>query len=137
MYIVSGPPCSGKNRFVDEKRGEHDLVVDVDALCHALGSRNYHGDHSHTLRAALDAREAVYKTIESRAGLWENAFVITSTPNAGKVSRLAARLRAWIVTMDTPMDECLRRVRKDETRRGCEEYFEQLIREWFAIGGRR
>lgn len=81
--------------------------------------------------AALSAREAIYSTIERREGEWKTAFVITSSPDASRVAALAKRLNAEIVEMDTPKDECVKRILEDDSRNDAAKDV-ALVEAWFS-----
>lgn len=54
MVIVSGPPCSGKTTYVDQHKGQDDIVIDLDKLCVALGSSNSH-EHPPAIKSVATA----------------------------------------------------------------------------------
>jgi hypothetical protein len=62
--IVTGPPCSGKTTYIENHRQHRDIVIDLDALAHALGYPDPHLDHDTTHPArtyALRARASLLK----------------------------------------------------------------------------
>lgn len=69
VVVVSGPPCSGKSTHVAEHRDERDVVVDLDAIAHALGGPTQldWADREHQARvAALVVRASLLKAIGQR-----------------------------------------------------------------------
>lgn len=131
VYVICGPPGSGKTTFVQQHMQPGDLVLDMDAIVSALtGSGSAHPDYSGVMDAALSVREAVYQAIESgKTG--KRAFVITSSSDRQQVEALARRLRGSMHCMDTPEAECIRRICNDPTRPD-KEKDSALVRHWFA-----
>ena len=131
VFIVVGAPGSGKSSYVRRHMAQGDIVFDLDHVCAALmGTDRTHTDHGAALAVALDMREAFYSAVEHRRGRWLKAWVITSTPDDGKVSDLARRLEAEVVTIDATLEDCIRHIQADETRTG-KAYHVELARRWF------
>lgn len=132
VYIISGPPAGGKTYYVRQHATSRDLVFDLDAVCSALQCGvGMHDEHRPVLTLALTIRETVYKDIETRRGEYERAFILTASPNAGYVNSLAKRFGAQLVTMTATREECHARIDADETRKGREFIYHNLVDEWF------
>lgn len=109
------------------------MVLDLDTLAAALqGSSEPHPDYSPVMNEVMVAREAIYSSIEKRAGNWERAFVITSSPDLKSVNKLVGRLGAEVVKMETTKQSCIDRVKDDTTRQNKEKDV-KLIEEWFNL----
>lgn len=133
VFVIVGAPGSGKTTYVKEHRRTGDLVLDLDTLAAALqGSSEPHPDYSPVMNEVLVAREAVYSSIEERAGNWARAFVITSSPDMKSVNKLVGRLGAEVVKMKTTKQSCIDRVKDDTTRQNKEKDV-RLIEEWFNL----
>jgi hypothetical protein len=121
--LVAGPPCSGKNRYVEQHMQPGDLVVDYDALMAALSGQEIH-DHVREIRPYVyEARDRVLAKWESRKDV--DLWVIFGAPKR--------RDREWytrrgfrIVLMDTDESTCLRRARGE--RPG--DWY-QYVNRWF------
>lgn len=133
VFVIVGAPGSGKTTYVKEHRRTGDLVLDLDTLAAALqGSSEPHPDYSPVMNEVLVTREAVYSSIEERAGNWARAFVITSSPDMKSVNKLVGRLGAEVVKMKTTKQSCIDRVKDDTTRQNKEKDV-RLIEEWFNL----
>lgn len=133
VYVICGPPGSGKTTFVQQHMQPGDLVLDMDAIVSALtGNKSIHPDYSNVMNTALAVREAIYKSIESgKAG--KRAFVITSASDKQQVAALARRLHGFMHYMDTPEAECIKRICNDPTRSDKEKDC-ALVKRWFSAG---
>ncbi len=133
VFVVSGAPGSGKTTFVKSKIRQGDIALDFDTLTAALAlDNNLYGDRKPQLDAALAAREAIIQVIENRKGDWNNAFVITASKDKHKVKSLCERLRAELITMETPLEECKERIRNDPRRSGYTDIYLELADKWFG-----
>ena len=108
ITVVYGPPCAGKTTLVAERRGEHDVVIDMDALATALGSPRSH-DHDRThWQAAAEARDALVLRYLSKPGWAEQVWIIqTARPDPGRWSA-----NATFIPVPTDRDTCHDRARK-------------------------
>ena len=95
ITLVCGPPCAGKTTYVAEHAGEHDLIVDYDAIAVALGSSR---THQHEWRYAKRAAAQCHALIDDiGAGAHPDAWVIRSTAGPTAQANLAERLSARLV----------------------------------------
>lgn len=132
VFLVCGSPGSGKSTYVFENKSADDLVVDLDYICAALMGEmgSAHLEHEAALSVALEVRDFLYSIIRGRRGKWQRAFIVTTIANPREMKALADDLRAEIVLIDTPLQECLKRIRNDPSRRTKRRLFERLAMEW-------
>lgn len=131
VYLISGAPGSGKTTYVQQHRQPGDLIIDMDTIASALtGDDSAHPDYGTVLDVAIAVRNAVYNIIERGAGNWNRAFVITSSGNKETIDALAKQLHATVHYMETPKEECKRRIAADKTRKNKETLY-NLIDKWF------
>lgn len=132
VFLVCGSPASGKTTYVLENKTEGDLVVDLDYICAALMGEtgNVHLDHRPILAVALEVRELLYQIVQARRGKWERAFVITTIANPQEMKAIADELGAELVFLDTPLQECIARIRDDPSRAKHRRQQEKIAIEW-------
>lgn len=71
VRVIYGPPAAGKSTYIAEHKREGDIVIDMDALCVALGSPDSHKHPDHLKAIAGAARAiAIRKTIERGVDGW-------------------------------------------------------------------
>lgn len=132
VYVVCGPPGSGKTTYVTGRKRTGDLVVDLDALFAALSGEAWYDKSSNLLPVVLDVRDWIVENIPSwnKAGRFYNAWAITSNPETRH--RLARKLGAKeVVVIETSYHECLARIGNDERRRKYLDHWTPLVQKWW------
>lgn len=132
VFLVCGCIGSGKSSYVANHKTGADLVVDLDYICAALlgePERLYRNAEA-VLSVALEVCGLLYQIIRARRGKWKRAFVITSVANIAEQRAIANELNAEIILINTPLDVCIERIRKDERRKGSHKTYEDLAVKW-------
>lgn len=126
VYYVWGAPCSGKTTFVNNIKGNSDLVVDIDNIWQCVtGGARYEKPNS--LKTNVFAiRDLLFDQVRTRAGKWERAFVIEGGALKGARMRQIELLQAEDIFIDTDKITCLKRLASDNKRT------EQQKQEWSA-----
>lgn len=132
VYIVYGAPCSGKTTFVNEIKGNSDLVVDMDNIWQCItGGKRYEKPNALKTNAFI-VRDALYDSIKTRAGKWERAFIIAGLPIKSERERQITAFGAEPIFIDTDRETCLQRLATDETRTAEQKIeWTKYINEWF------
>jgi shikimate kinase len=127
VYLVYGSPCSGKTTFVDSIKGNSDIVVDMDLIWQCItGGREKYFKPNALKTNAFIVRDCLLDMVKTRAGKWENAYVLTGGALKGDRERLAASLGAEYIFIDTPREICLERLASDPQRT------DEQKREWIV-----
>lgn len=130
VYYVYGPPCSGKTTFVNNIRGNSDLVVDVDNIWQSLtGGKRYEKPKALTANV-FAVRDCLLDQVKTRAGKWERAFVIEGGARGSDRKRRIELLGAEGIYINTDKQTCLERLASDDMRTQKAEW-ESFINEWF------
>ena len=126
VYIVYGPPCSGKTTFVQNNAGPNDIIVDMDSIYQMITINDRYIKPDRLKMNAFAVRDCLYEQIKYRTGKWENAYVIAGLPMAMERQRLEIRLNASSVFIDVDADTCKARAQE---RSNAEETI-KYIEEW-------
>ena len=130
VVIVHGSPLSGKTSFVESAKGDRDIVVDLDRLWSAITFEPLYVKNNYLKTNIFEVRNHLLDQIKTRRGQWTTAWVIGSYPKRGERERLAERLGAELIHIDTPKEECLERLAKVTDSREYSQW-EQYINDYF------
>lgn len=131
VYYIYGSPCSGKSTFVRENMQRGDLVLDIDQLWCAISGQPEYDKPNELKTPVFMARDAVLDAVKTRAGRWQQAFVIEGGALLGDRMRRIDALGAEAIHIDTPREECIRRLANDESRRHVQEQWVEHINKWW------
>lgn len=132
VYYVWGAPCSGKSSFVRENMQSGDLVMDIDRLWSAMSGQPEYIKPNSIKAAVFSARDSIIDSIRVRSGNWQQAFVIEGGALLGDRMRRIEALGAESIFIDTPREECLERLSRDEKRQSVQEEWVEYIDRWFS-----
>lgn len=133
VYYVYGAPCSGKSTFVQQNKGNSDLVVDIDLLWQAVTGGSLY-DKPDALKTPVFAlRDSLLDVVKTRNGKWQSAYIIEGGANKGMRERRIAALGAEDIFIDCDKETCLMRLASDEKRNGVQEQWKKYIDDWFAV----
>ena len=124
VYIVYGSPCAGKTTFVNKAANDDDLILDIDRLWKAIC--NCSEKPNRLKQNVFGIRDCMIDQIRTRTGQWRNAYIIGGYPLRTDRDRLAELLRAELIFIDTPKNECMKRAEKERNFE-----WKEYIERWF------
>lgn len=131
VYLVYGPPLSGKAEFVRQRLRRGDLVVDMDRLYEAMSGLPYYDKPDGLFSNVIGVHNLLIDNIKTRLGKWTTAWVIGGYADKFKRERLADDLGAELVFCNASREECLSRLAADEDRRYRVSEWRGYIDKWF------
>lgn len=131
VYYVYGAPLSGKSTFVKENMQRGDLVLDIDSLWQAISGLDRYIKPNELKPIVFDLRNRVLDAIKTRAGSWQNAWVIESGAFSSDRMRRIEALGAESIFIDTDKEICLDRLYSDKEREAVVEEWKSYIEKWF------
>ena len=131
VWIVYGPPLSGKTSYVQENKGRNDIVVDMDRLYSAVTMLPEYDKPDILISNVMGLQRQLIDNIKTRYGRWHSAWIVGGYADKYKRERLAADLGAKIIFCNVSKEECLRRLAQDEKRRCRQDEWRGYIEKWF------
>ncbi|WP_067725349.1 HNH endonuclease [Oceanobacillus damuensis] len=132
VYLVYGPPLSGKTTFVQQQMGRGDLVVDMDRLYAAVTMLPSYDKPDNLYSNVVQVQNTLLDNIKTRYGKWHNAWVIGGYADKYKRERLADDLGAELIFCDVSKDVCVSRLEQDEDRQYRKDEWIKYIDKWFG-----
>lgn len=132
VYYVYGPPCAGKTTFVNNIKGNSDLVVDIDNIWQCItGGKRY--EKPNALKTnAFAVRDCLLDMVRTRAGKWEKAFIIEGGARESDRKRRIEFLGAEPIFICATEESCLQRLALDDTRTEAQKIeWQKYIKQWF------
>ncbi|RNC62770.1 MAG: hypothetical protein AWM53_01989 [Candidatus Dichloromethanomonas elyunquensis] len=131
VYIVYGPPLSGKTSFVQSQMRRGDIVIDMDRLYEAITMLPAFDKPDNLLGNVRGIYNLLLDNIKTRYGKWNNAWIIGTYPDKYKREKLAEDLGAELIFCEVSKDECLRRLSLDEDRKYRQDEWCGYVNKWF------
>lgn len=129
IYLIYGPPCSGKSTYIKEHMKRGDLVCDVDLIYQAISGQNPHDADLYAHEVALQLKDELLDIIRDRKGGWNTAYVVSIANTKEKLQTEKERIKAdECIFIDTPYEVCMERAKERPF------YFQWIIQEWFETG---
>lgn len=131
VYIVYGPPLSGKSTLVKQHINRGDIVVDMDALYSAMSMLPSYDKPDNLFINVRGVHNQLIDNIRTRRGKWHNAWVVGGYSDKFKRERLAEELGAELVFCDISKEECINRLNNDDDRKHRKTEWTEYINKWF------
>lgn len=131
VYLVYGPPMSGKSTFVRSQMERGDIVVDMDALYAAVSMLPDYDKPDNLFSNVIGIHNQLIDNIRTRYGKWHNAWIVGGYADKYKRERLADDLGAELVFCDVSKEECINRLDMDEDRKYRKDEWVRYIDKWF------
>jgi len=132
VYLVYGPPMSGKTTFVKQNFSRGDIVIDMDKLYEAVSFLPVYDKPDNLLANVMGMHNHLIDNIRTRYGKWHNAWIVGGYADKYKRERTANDLGAELIFCDVSKDECIRRLRIDEEKMYRQDEWEKYIDKWFS-----
>lgn len=132
VYYVYGAPCSGKTTFVNNIKGNSDIVVDMDNIWQCITGGDRYDKPSALKQNAFTLRDCLFDMIKRRVGKWERAFVISGGAVRSVREREIEAFGAEPIFIQETKETCLTRLASDTQRTEAQrKEWKQYIDRWF------
>lgn len=130
VYLVYGPPFSGKIDYVKQHMKRGDLVVDMDNLYEAMSMLPRYDKPNNLITNVLGVQDFILDNIKTRRGKWNNAWIIGGYADLYKRNNIINNIGAVPLFIGASKEECMLRLSADDSR-GSE--WKEYINKWFDI----
>lgn len=132
VYIIYGPPMSGKSSYVIEHMEKGDLVVDMDRLYAAVSFMPQYDKPENLKYNVFAIRNYIIDNIRNRYGGFRTAWIIGGYPNKFEREKLANELGAELIYIESTRDECIDRLNNiSDYRQENKTEWVEYIDKWF------
>lgn len=132
IYIVYGPPLSGKTSYVLNNKGDNDIVVDIDSIYEAITMLPRYVKPDSLKHNVFAVKNTLIDNIKTRYGSFRSAWIIGGYPNKVERERLAKQLGADLIYIKATKEECLNRLNNCNDKRSSDHSgWESYIERWF------
>ena len=117
VILVAGPSGSGKTSYVRKNAKQSDLIWDFDVVARSISKHPYQLLPPHILRFVYALRDAFMAEAAKRIndGV-KTIWIIESAPKPEQRRKYQQVLRAKVIVLEVPAQECLRRIETDPKR---------------------
>lgn len=129
VYLVYGPPCSGKTTLIKQLANRGDLIVNIDSLYKAISGMGDYDKPDNLRQNVLRVGDLLIDQIAHRYGKWNNAYIEGGYPFKVAREELAKRTGATMIFRDVPMEECLQTC---EARGVFADEWKGYVKKWFS-----
>ena len=137
IYLVYGPPLSGKTSYVHDVLIPGDLVIDMDNIWQCISGLTRYQKPGKLNAVAFGVRDYLMDAAKVRNGKWQNCYIITTSPSSTDRERICKKYGAREIHIDTSKEECIRRLNTCDDGRDKEAYLgyiEKYFREYELYG---
>lgn len=124
VYIIYGPPMSGKTTYVYENMEPGDLIVDMDRLYQAVSLRPMYDKPDNLKYNVFSIRNHIIDNIKSRYGGFYAAWIIGGYPEKYIREKLAEDTGAELIFIEAEKELCIERLY------ACNDYRSEHKEEW-------
>lgn len=130
IYIVYGPPLSGKTEFVRSRATKDDLVIDIDIIREAITGGCLYERSGYTTRDVFAVHDVLMDRITTKATKAKSVFIIGGYAIERQRTDLVKKIGAEEIFIDVSKEECYARLEHNNTGRDINAW-KKYIDDWF------
>lgn len=134
IYLVYGPPLSGKTTWVKENMNEGDLIIDIDSIWQCVSGCERYIKPNRLTSIVFKIRNELIDSVKFRYGKWCNVYIIGGYPLISERERLCKELGAREVYIECTKEECINRLDalpSIDKRKDLYDDWKKYIETWF------
>jgi 5-methylcytosine-specific restriction protein A len=133
VYLICGPPCSGKTHFVNQHQKPYDIVFDLDTIIAEINRQPiYSKIDQTTLREGIRLRNKRLEDLQNIVNTGQSVWFIVGAPDPRDraVWKELLQPKATYIIL-TPAEECIKRIVNDSRRVFVEDAQKRAVTRWF------
>lgn len=130
IYLICGPPGSGKTRYVKEHMREGDLILDLDWIGMALSGREYYNRPANLFPYYKVTFYAVLQKLMSDRETY-NAWIIRGMADSVRRQEFKKLYNAKVIVLAISPSDCIKNIMQDDRRQENVNLWEGIIRQWW------
>ena len=115
IFLVYGSPLSGKSTYVRTVAEPGDLIIDINDIWSCVSGMD-NAKPPKLNAVVFGIRDRLLEMVKYKVGRWDNCYIIGGYPLISERERLCKELGAREIFIDTPKEECIRRLNESEDR---------------------
>ena len=132
VYIIYGPPMSGKTTYVKENMQRGDIIVDMDRLYEAVTLLPRYDKPNCLKYNVLAIRNSILDNIKTRYGSFNSAWIIGGYADKYQREQLVKELGAKAILIKATKEDCIYRLQySNDYRQENQEEWTSYINKWF------
>ena len=129
IYLVYGPPLSGKTSYVASVANAGDLIIDMDSIWECISGQPRYVKPGKLRGIAFGVHGYLMDAAKVRNGKWQSCYIIGGYALISDRERIIKEYEAREVFLEIPKEECIARLMASEDRD--KEEWTRYIEEWF------
>lgn len=134
IYLVYGPPLSGKTTWVKDNMNEGDLIIDIDSIWQCVSGCERYIKPNRLTSIVFKIRNELLDMAKFRYGKWRNVYIIGGYPLISDRERLCKELGAREIYIECTKEECIKRLdalSSIDKRKDLYDDWKKYIEAWF------
>ena len=128
IFLIYGSPMAGKSTYVESIISPGDLLIDIDRIWQCVSGQPLHVKPPRLNAVVFGIRDRLMEMVKYRLGRWDNCYIVGGFPLISERERLCKELGAREIFIDTPKEECLRRLAQSDRD---QESYSKFIEDWW------
>ncbi len=128
-YVIHGSPLSGKSTYVQNHKGDNDIIYDFDLIMAAISGLPTHQDNKNLIPYVIDTRDLIITRLKSEKNI-DNAWIIT-TRVTEELKKSLIGLNPKYIEIKINKNTAIKRLKENPDSRDIKEYIKAIDR-YFA-----
>ena len=126
IFLVYGPPLSGKHEWVEQNLKDGELVINIDDLWMAVSGCRRYQKPGRLNAVVFQLHRDLMDAARTRLGKWNVCYIVGGYPLISERERICREYGAREIFLDTDKETCMDRAKELNL-----EGYEGFIDEWF------